>query len=618
MDKVKQAGWLVLRLALACYAMAIAYDLSTLLIWQANAGISLKDVFLPGREVFLVSIINALILSYPILRSPWHGLKLVAAVFVVQFGVETFMTQIETLYFNRALQVSSPEFLNIVKSGMLRALIFAPLAVLIYGKITKPSRIGRKLSIVTPAGWGLLFAAIAVLYPLVYFLFGYFVAWQWAELRLFYTGSTAIQPFLTHFQGFFSADHTIIFFQLLRGALWTALAVLIVQMMKVRRWEASLGVALVFAGLMTSGLALFPNPYFPPKVVQAHFFEILSSMLLFGGMAGWLMDISISPRKVADKAIIYTPKESDLPMNDAMIQVRNFKKMYGNFAAVDDISFDIQPGEIFGLLGPNGAGKTSTLECLEGLRQPNGGLLRVAGIDPASDARKLRNVIGVQLQSAGLPESITPDEAIKFFCAYHEVAPRFDLLERFGLQEKRNTQFYELSGGQQRRLVLALAVAHEPQVLFLDEPTAGLDVATRVELHDTMKELQARGTTIILATHDMAEAEEMSDRVAILLNGKIVTIGTPLEITATGAGLTKVSVRTQNACLSAPDISLPAVSQQSVRDEYSIFFSSDIGPTLSAIIATIQAQNDTLIDLRVERPSLEDRFLELTNSGAAQ
>ena len=199
-------------------------------------------------------------------------------------------------------------------------------------------------------------------------------------------------------------------------------------------------------------------------------------------------------------------------MNNSMIEVNDFRKAYGNTVAVDGISFDVKQGEIFGLLGPNGAGKTSTLECLEGLRAPNGGSLRVAGIDPVGGSRKLRNLIGVQLQSAGLPESITPDEAMKFFCAYHNVKPRFDLLERLGLVEKRNTQFYELSAGQQRRLVLALAVAHSPQVLFLDEPTAGLDVATRVELHGMMRELQTGGTTMILATHDMAEAEQMSDR----------------------------------------------------------------------------------------------------------
>ena len=304
-------------------------------------------------------------------------------------------------------------------------------------------------------------------------------------------------------------------------------------------------------------------------------------------------------------------------MQDAVIQVTDFRKTYGDFVAVDGISFEVGQGEIFGLLGPNGAGKTSTLESLEGLRAPDGGSVQVAGIDPTKEPRKLRNLIGVQLQSAGLPESITPDEAMKFFCAYHNVAPRFDLLERLGLKEKRNAQFYELSTGQKRRLALALAVAHDPQVLFLDEPTAGLDVGTRVELHNLMRELKAKGTTIILATHDMAEAEELSDRVAILLNRKIVTIGTPMEITATGAGLTKVSVRTQNSSLSDPALVFPAVSQRFSKDEYEIFFSTDIGPTVSAIIAQIEAQGDTLIDLRVERPSLEDRFLEITTGNGS-
>lgn len=301
-------------------------------------------------------------------------------------------------------------------------------------------------------------------------------------------------------------------------------------------------------------------------------------------------------------------------MKDSVIEVKDFTKTYGDFVAVDDISFDVQQGEIFGLLGPNGAGKTSTLESLEGLRAPDGGTLRVAGIDPTREPRKLRNLIGVQLQSAGLPESITPDEAMKFFCAYHSVAPRFDLLERLGVSEKRKAQFHELSTGQQRRLALALAVAHEPPVLFLDEPTAGLDVASRVELHDMMRELQATSTTIILATHDMAEAEEMSDRVGILLKGKLVTVGTPMEITATGAGLTKVSVRTGQSSLSDPGLTFPAVSQQASKDEYSIYYSTDIGPTVSAIIAHIETENDTLIDLRVERPSLEDRFLEITSA----
>lgn len=304
-------------------------------------------------------------------------------------------------------------------------------------------------------------------------------------------------------------------------------------------------------------------------------------------------------------------------MNDTMIEVRDFRKTYGDFVAVDGISFEVNRGEIFGLLGPNGAGKTSTLESLEGLRAPDAGHLRVAGIDPARQARKLRNLIGVQLQSSGLPESITVDEAMRFFSAYHGVEPRNDLLDRLGLIEKRKAQYHQLSTGQQRRLALALAVAHNPPVLFLDEPTAGLDVPSRVELHELMRELQAAGTTIILATHDMAEAEEMADRVAILLSGKLVASGSPMEITATGAGLTKVSVRVQGASLSDSGVTFAAVSQHGVNNGYVVYYSTDIGPTVSAIIAHIEEQQDTLIDLRVERPSLEDRFLEITTDGGS-
>jgi len=297
-----------------------------------------------------------------------------------------------------------------------------------------------------------------------------------------------------------------------------------------------------------------------------------------------------------------------------IIEIKDFYKSYGNFVAVDRINLEIKRGEIFGLLGPNGAGKTSTLECLEGLRVPNSGSLRVAGIDPAKESQKLRDIIGVQLQSAGLPEAITPKEAMKFFCAYHNVAPRFELLERLGLAGKLDTPFYNLSTGLQRRLVLALAVAHNPQVLFLDEPTAGLDVASRVELHAMMREVQSAGTTIILATHDMAEAESMSDRLAILLAGKIQTIGTPLEITAKGAGLTKISVHSQESSLIQSETNFPAVQQKTTREDYCVYYSSDIGATVSAIIAYLNAKNDPLIDLRVERPSLEDRFLEITGN----
>jgi len=304
-------------------------------------------------------------------------------------------------------------------------------------------------------------------------------------------------------------------------------------------------------------------------------------------------------------------------MNDAIIEVHDFRKIYSTSVAVDGISFDVRRGEIFGLLGPNGAGKTSTLESLEGLRRADGGTLRIAGVDPGRRGRQLRALIGVQLQTSGLPDSFRVEEAMRFFCTYHGISPRDDLIERVGLGEKRRAQYHELSGGQQRRLGLALAVAHNPPVVFLDEPTSGLDVASRAMLHDLMRELQAGRTTILLATHDMAQASEMANRVAILLRGRIAAMGTPMELTATGAGLTKVSVRTDTGCLGQPGTTFPAVQQAQTRDDYYIYFSTDIGPTVAALITYITAQNDSLVDLRVERPTLEDRFLEITAKGGA-
>jgi ABC-2 type transport system ATP-binding protein len=300
-------------------------------------------------------------------------------------------------------------------------------------------------------------------------------------------------------------------------------------------------------------------------------------------------------------------------MKDAVIDVRDFRKQYGDFVAVKDISFKAYAGEIFGLLGPNGAGKTSTLESLEGLRQPDGGSISILGIDPVRQSRQLRNLVGVQLQSSGLPANMTVDEAMKFFCAYHDVSPRYDLIDRFGLAEKRKEQYEMLSIGQQRRLALVLAIAHQPKVLFLDEPTAGLDVPSRIELHQIMEELKQKGTTIILATHDMAEAEKMADRVAILLKGEVVAEGSPTELTATGKQLTKVSVASERSVLHDNGVVFTGVKQQKILDEYMIYYTSETGPTVSQIISHLEKVQDTLIDLRVERPTLEERFLEITH-----
>jgi ABC-2 type transport system ATP-binding protein len=299
-------------------------------------------------------------------------------------------------------------------------------------------------------------------------------------------------------------------------------------------------------------------------------------------------------------------------MSDDVVRVRDFRKVYGDTVAVDKISFEVHRGEIFGLLGPNGAGKTTTMETMEGLRQPTAGSITVLDVDPVRLPARLRNLIGVQLQASALPGSMTPHEAMDFFCAYHQVPSRLDLLDRLGLREKKAAQFSTLSTGQQRRLALALAIAHDPPVVLLDEPTAGLDVGSRVELHEVMREMQTRGTTIILATHDMAEAEKMADRVAILLNGQIAASGSPTQLTATGSGLVKISVSSDDASLSKYDGSFPAVSQQAIKDDYTIYYSRDAGETVPAVLEYLKAQDDHLVDLRVERPSLEDRFLEIT------
>jgi hypothetical protein len=290
MSNVKKASIRLLRLALAFVAMLIAYLVSTTITGESGVVMTQAEQDQAAQGLLVVSLVSALLLSFLIVRSPWHGLKLIGAIFIVQFGIETFMTQIETLYFNDAVQMENAVLIDVAAAGALRATIFAVLATLIFGKLKRSAAQSDRERSALPQDWVKRSVLLTFFYVAVYFVFGYFVAWQWEETRLYYTGTAAIKPFVTHLADLFlREDPWILPFQVLRGGIWTALAILIVRMILAKRWEASLAVALNFSLLMALPLALFPNPYMPPMVKQSHFVELMTSMLLFGAVAGWSM-----------------------------------------------------------------------------------------------------------------------------------------------------------------------------------------------------------------------------------------------------------------------------------------------------------------------------------------
>lgn len=297
-------------------------------------------------------------------------------------------------------------------------------------------------------------------------------------------------------------------------------------------------------------------------------------------------------------------------MSEPMVYIKGLLKRYGAFTAVDGIDLEVGRGEVFGILGPNGAGKTTTLECLEGLRKANGGLLRVAGCDSQREERKLRSRLGVQLQSSALPESIKVTEAIGLICAWQHIRPDGELLKKFGMQELLKKRYGALSTGQKRRLHLVLALVNHPQVIVLDEPTAGLDVQSRAQLHEEIRSVRAQSVTVLLATHDMAEAEALCDRIAIMIHGKIAVCGTPEQVTAAGSSRTRIRLRTRRGSL-LPGADIGDAQFISEKDGYLEWNSRDIAASVTAMLSRVQLTGDTVEDLRVERPSLEERFLEL-------
>jgi ABC-2 type transport system ATP-binding protein len=297
------------------------------------------------------------------------------------------------------------------------------------------------------------------------------------------------------------------------------------------------------------------------------------------------------------------------------VHVRGLTKSYGSFQAVKGVDFDIFPGEVFGLLGPNGAGKTSTVEILEGLRPRNGGDVAVLGFDPGRDTKALKDRIGVCLQATNLPERITEREALRLFASlYSKTVDGDALLKRLMLWEKRDAGYGKLSGGQKQRLALALALVNDPQMLFLDEPSAGLDPQARLEIHTLMQELRREQRTVLLTTHYIEEAEKLCDRVAIVDEGRIVAMGTPDEIRSRTLGQARVEVRCETPLGDVtPPVWAEADAPQISADRLTVSVSTrKPARTLVDLVRWIDQLGVELADVQLRRPSLEDVFIELT------
>ncbi len=230
--------------------------------------------------------------------------------------------------------------------------------------------------------------------------------------------------------------------------------------------------------------------------------------------------------------------------NGSVISVRGLRKLYGDFEALRGVEFEVHAGEVFGLLGPNGAGKTTTIEILEGLRQRSSGEAQVLGLDPGLQPREIKDRIGVCLQATNLPDKIKVHEALALFASfYSRTTDREKLLERLQLTDKRNTYYSKLSGGQKQRVALALALINDPQLVFLDEPTAGLDPQVRLEIHSLIQELRGAQRSILLTTHYIEEAERLCDRVAIIDQGRIIEMGTPRAIQQRTLGHSRIEIQ---------------------------------------------------------------------------
>ncbi len=296
------------------------------------------------------------------------------------------------------------------------------------------------------------------------------------------------------------------------------------------------------------------------------------------------------------------------------VLVRDLEKRYGTTVAVSGISFEVARGEVFGLLGPNGAGKTSTLECLLGLRQAEAGDIEIHGVDVRRHPARARRHLGAVLQTTTLQDRITPREALRLFASLHGCAPgRADqLIAEVALVDKADAPFQTLSGGQRQRLALALAFVHEPRVLVLDEPTAGLDPAARRDLHDRILRRREAGCAVLLSTHDMAEAQRLCDRLAILDRGRIVACGQPGDLITQSGAL--ASVRLRAVPRPGPECfaDIAGVSACTLSGDELVIHTSDTSGTLAAVTRVLASGGFAVQELRVTAPTLEDAFLRLT------
>ena len=296
----------------------------------------------------------------------------------------------------------------------------------------------------------------------------------------------------------------------------------------------------------------------------------------------------------------------------SIIEVANLLKTYDGVNVVDRVSFSVDEGEIFGIVGPNGAGKTTTVECVEGLRHPDGGSIHVLGLDPIRDRYEITERLGAQLQESRLQDKITVGEALDLYASfYRNPADWHDLLSRLGLQEKVNSKYAKLSGGQKQRLAIALALVGSPEVAILDELTTGLDPQARRSTWDTIEEIRSGGVTVVLVTHFMEEAERLCDRIMVIDHGRVVAIDTPSGLIRGIGSEQRLTFRPSETINDEAIENLPDVTTIDHRGSHVVI--TGTSNVVQAVTAQLAGLGVIAEDLRVEQTSLEDAYLELTS-----